>query len=311
MYSDMTGAVTLDADARNKAIRLNPKYAFSVPWASSYGKIATLLGFSHMSPGAGAFADGVAAWQARGGSLKIDGILGPNTWTRMEPECAFSGGAAAVLDPDWLKETPHKARAEPAQGGRENTGMWVGIHVDFGWMAGAAGRAIVVQKMYSITDPGRTFLATADRVKIGVGAGSGLGVSAVLMSNVYEPHKLIGYKAQGYDFNFAVGAKIGAAIKAAINVRRFQKLAKLLDKLDEVKAVETTTSMAVKGALKKHAALSPDEVAALAKIMKEAMGVVENAEKTDGPNVMTLGLPVPGLWEVSAFYQDDKYVAVE
>ena len=309
MYSDMSGAILLDGAARKKAIRLNPKYAYSVPWHRSFAKIATLLGFSHMSPDAGAFADGVANWQAARGALKIDGILGPNTWTQMEPECVFSGGASMLLDPDWLKETPHKARAEPAQGGRENTGGWVGLSVEVCWMAGAAGRGMTLQRLWSVDGPGRTFTASTDRVKIGVGAGYGVSASAVLVTNVYEPGVLIGRQFGTWDLNVSLGTKITALLKNAINM---EKTADLLSAVKKLRDLEKAQQKA-QGTklLKEFVKIDGGAVESLARFFKERRETIEAIEKDDGPTVCMIGLPLPGMVEVSAAYVDDKYDFVD
>jgi hypothetical protein len=308
MYMGMDGTVHLDEKTRKKAIRLNPKYAYSVPWHRSFGKIATLLGFSRMSPDAGAFADGVAKWQASKVELKIDGILGPNTWKIMQPETNFTDAAAALLDPAWLKETPHKAQSKPAQGGRKNTGNWVGVSAEVCWMAGAAGRGMTVQQVFSVDDPQRSFIAWTDRVKIGVGAGYGVSASAVLMTNVYNPQDLIGKQFGSYDFNLSLGSNVMALLRTAIKAEKVAGMVKTLKKINEMERARQKSEALKAG--RKFVQFGGSQIEALLKFGKEGTEAL-SARGNDGPTVSLIAFPIPGMVEISLAYVDDKYEFID
>jgi subtilisin family serine protease/peptidoglycan hydrolase-like protein with peptidoglycan-binding domain len=67
----------------NRAIAANAQYAVQLGWGSQYGQILGLLGLD-ASATPDAFAHAVAGWQ-QGKGLSVDGIIGPDTWSQMQP----------------------------------------------------------------------------------------------------------------------------------------------------------------------------------------------------------------------------------
>ena len=67
----------------NRAIAANAQYAVQLGWGSQYGQILGLLGLD-ASATPDAFANAVASWQ-QGKGLSVDGIIGPDTWSQMQP----------------------------------------------------------------------------------------------------------------------------------------------------------------------------------------------------------------------------------
>lgn len=66
-----------------RAVRLNRHYARKVGWFRRRDEIARFLGFTASSPDDRALAVAVAGWQEQNG-LGADGIIGPNTWKRLQ-----------------------------------------------------------------------------------------------------------------------------------------------------------------------------------------------------------------------------------
>jgi peptidoglycan hydrolase-like protein with peptidoglycan-binding domain len=67
----------------NRATAANAQYAVQLGWGSQYGQILGLLGLD-ASATPDAFANAVAGWQ-QGKGLSVDGIIGPGTWSQMQP----------------------------------------------------------------------------------------------------------------------------------------------------------------------------------------------------------------------------------
>jgi peptidoglycan hydrolase-like protein with peptidoglycan-binding domain len=67
-----------------KAVSANARYGRELGWQASYGRIANALGLSWLSVfNPIGFAEAVARWQ-RSQGLPPDGIVGPNTWSRLQ-----------------------------------------------------------------------------------------------------------------------------------------------------------------------------------------------------------------------------------
>ena len=67
----------------NRAIAANAQYAVQLGWGSQYAQILTLLGLD-ATAAPDVFAQAVATWQ-QGHGLSVDGIIGPDTWSQMQP----------------------------------------------------------------------------------------------------------------------------------------------------------------------------------------------------------------------------------
>ncbi len=81
------GVAEADGSAPNidvaQAVQANRQYGAQLGWVSRFDDIVTLLGLN-ASPTEEAFAQAVAVWQSQHG-LAVDGMLGPNTWSAMQP----------------------------------------------------------------------------------------------------------------------------------------------------------------------------------------------------------------------------------
>lgn len=89
--ADLANAPAIDV---NQAVQANDQYATQLGWDSAKGRIDTLLGLSSTA-GDSDLARGVAQWQSDH-SLNVDGILGPDTWTAMQPQLDAGNGGAPV-----------------------------------------------------------------------------------------------------------------------------------------------------------------------------------------------------------------------
>lgn len=298
---------TLQGDALAKAVRLNPKYAFETGWIDAFWLVDAVLKLSP-NPGAEELANAVFGWQLSQPGLKGDGILGPNTWDAMRhaPVPSQPGHKPA---PKHLEDTPAKDVKTPTAGGRPNSGVWVGLLITVGGFTGAAGRDFVVGTMYSIDDRNRSFDALSDRVRIGFGAGAGISAAVAIMSNLYDKKRLQGLRTSGYDFNFSLGVKWSVVAKSAV---KFPRIIKVVDRFDElIKADKSGRGLieVMKYAAREAARLDAEEYAKLAQLARESKSTLD-ALHDKKPVVSTLTLPVGLGYEVSAFYQDDKwYVA--
>lgn len=76
---------TFDID---RAVKRNRHWAQKLGWQAYYDRINPVLGFPNYSPDEKTFAEAVAEWQRTQG-LPVDGIIGPNTWSRMQTEAKF------------------------------------------------------------------------------------------------------------------------------------------------------------------------------------------------------------------------------
>lgn len=94
-----------------KAVAANRGYAAQELWTDRFAQIAQVLG-PEAAASEQAFAYAVASWQKGRPPLKADGILGPNTWKRLEPETRFSTTIVAL--PKWLSQCVGLAAAPSA-----------------------------------------------------------------------------------------------------------------------------------------------------------------------------------------------------
>lgn len=96
-----------------RAIRSNRTYAHTVGWVRRFDQIVQVLGFAHMTPGEEQFAQAVADWQKRSPPLVPDGMLGRQSWSKLEPQTRFTVGVAAP-PPRWLSSAGAKGSAVAA-----------------------------------------------------------------------------------------------------------------------------------------------------------------------------------------------------
>lgn len=90
-----------------KAVKNNPIYARTTKprWDQRFYQVARELGFVDQTPTPQAFAEAVFRWQKTQPGLDPDGMLGPKSWSRLEPRTRYS------LDlnqppPPWITEVP-------------------------------------------------------------------------------------------------------------------------------------------------------------------------------------------------------------
>jgi hypothetical protein len=79
-------------------------------WGRRFAQIADLLGFHDRSPGEQEFVEAISRWQ-RTNHLSDDGIVGPKTWSRLEPLTRFSINLRAP--PQWLSQPVSSASVRP------------------------------------------------------------------------------------------------------------------------------------------------------------------------------------------------------
>lgn len=91
----------LTAQQTAKASRYNRRNAHKVGWDARYSQVASLFGIDRMTPTPEGFSQAAADWQARNPPLTVDGMIGRQTWTRLEPRTRFSIAPTPV--PAWLQ----------------------------------------------------------------------------------------------------------------------------------------------------------------------------------------------------------------
>ena len=67
-----------------KAIRSNRAFSQILGWRRQMGDIVRYLAFKNSAPSDTQFALAIARWQSRQPGLKVDGMLGRQTWQRMK-----------------------------------------------------------------------------------------------------------------------------------------------------------------------------------------------------------------------------------
>jgi murein DD-endopeptidase MepM/ murein hydrolase activator NlpD len=92
-------SVTMEATASDdidiaRAVQENRQYGEQLGWREHYDDIVRALGFTDFTPGEELFAKAIAKWQEKQ-RLGVDGILGPNTWRRMQSAMDLTSGAAS------------------------------------------------------------------------------------------------------------------------------------------------------------------------------------------------------------------------
>ncbi len=90
-----------------KAKKNNAIYASVTkpPWKERFYQVSEQLGFYYQTPTAEAFAQAVYQWQLSQPGTTADGILGPNSWSKLEPKTRYSIDFGEPA-PDWT-EMPH------------------------------------------------------------------------------------------------------------------------------------------------------------------------------------------------------------
>ena len=85
-------------------VSLNTDYSVKLGWDKHQDKIVVLLGYVNRSPTKEELADAVANWQKKQG-LKPDGIIGPNTWLRMN---RYTQNRCDEFGKDWKIPIPSR-----------------------------------------------------------------------------------------------------------------------------------------------------------------------------------------------------------
>ena len=284
-----------------KAVRNNPIYARRLGWMERFQQISQKLGFTNMSPGPEAFAEGVFRWQGSHPPLKADGILGPRTWERLEPETRFTPGSASL--PDWMKRppapppVPRAADEEP----EISTNVWFGLSVDFGGHLAVWGRNTLYAQLYSMDTYHRSFRMESERNRWGPGLGAGAGLSFVMITGLSRPRQLQGSKQTSWDFQLALGGRWGELIKGAGKVRQLRRL---MERTNQSGGGMKRLVEFVRDNKETLTRLSPDDWNDIRKRIVEFGDAVDMAGDQSTPKIMSLGIPIPGTaLEVSGYYQ--------
>ncbi|HMP01345.1 MAG TPA: hypothetical protein PKD86_06865 [Gemmatales bacterium] len=91
-----------------KAVKNNPIYAWSTKprWGERFYQVCKELGYANLTPTPEMFAEAVFNWQKKQAGLDADGMLGPNSWKKLEPKTRYSLDLGVPL-PDWISEMPY------------------------------------------------------------------------------------------------------------------------------------------------------------------------------------------------------------
>jgi hypothetical protein len=181
--------------------------------------------------------------------------------------------------------------------GRLNT--WVGIVAKGGTQFVVVGIETVTGVAVSLDDASDWMAITASVNRVGPGWGASGGLAGVYVAGVGNPTQLNGHQEGDWDFNLALGANWGKAVKAGSKANKMQPLIQVLTKIG--KRTPSGFKRALQG--------SPDDHAELVKAcrsLNETLGV-DALE----PKVIIFDLPFTGVGvEASAFFGVANFNAV-
>ncbi len=288
-----------------KAVRNNPIFARRLGWTDRFQQISQKIGFTNMSPGPEAFAEGVFRWQSSHPPLKADGMLGPKTWERMEPETRFTAAPAAL--PEWVRRpppqpvVPREADAEP----EISTNVWFGFSIDFGGHAVVYGRNTLYAWMYSMDTFERQFRIESERNRFGPGLGGGVGVSFIMINGLARPRQLHGERQTAWDFQLSIGGRWGDLIKSFDKYRGLQQA---LRRADQGSDAASRGVRAMRDFLRNNhetlTQLSKGEWNNIRKRLVEYGDALDMAANQSEPRIVSMGIPIPGIQlEISGYYQ--------
>lgn len=105
-----------------KAKKNNSIYASvtNPPWKERFYQVSEQIGIYNQTPTAEAFAQAVYKWQQVQPGMIADGILGPNSWAKLEPKTRYSIDWG-IPAPDWATKIPEEAK--PVVAPFENNGV--------------------------------------------------------------------------------------------------------------------------------------------------------------------------------------------
>ena len=291
----------------NKAVRNNPIYARRLDWKDRYQQISQKIGFSNMSPGPEAFAEGVFRWQGSHPPLKADGILGPKTWEKLEPQTRFT---AAGPVPDWLRTAPPTPAVPSAadEAPEISTNVWFGFSVDFGGHAVVYGRNTMYAWMYSMDSFGRQFRIESERNRFGPGLGGGAGVSFIMINGLARPGQLQGERQTAWDFQLSLGGRWGDLLKSA---NKYRSIRHALRRADQGSDASSRGIRAMREFLRNNhetlTRLSEGDWNDIRKRLVEAGDAVDMARNQSEPRIVSMGIPIPGIQlEISGYYQSGR-----
>lgn len=286
-----------------KAVRNNPIFARRLGWTERFQQISQKIGFTNMSPGPEAFAEGVFRWQGSHPPLKADGMLGPKTWERMEPETRFTASSGTL--PEWMRKVPPMPEPAAAHAERPevSSNCWFGLSVDWGGHLGIGGINTLYAQLYSLDTYERRFRIECERGRLGLGLGGGIGFNFLLFMGVPSPSDLQGWRMTGWDFQIALGARWAEVIKNAGKVRGLQRMVRQADQSGGGIRRMIQWARENKQAITQ---MNHDEWFAIAKRLREASSVAGMDTNARSPSMISLGIPTPGSLEVSAYYEGGR-----
>jgi hypothetical protein len=88
-----------------EAVRVNRQLGQKLGWNRHVDQVVRLLGFANYSPDEQTFAEAVAQWQ-QSQNLTSDGIIGPNTWSRMQESLGSTQSSGLPSKPTPQPTTP-------------------------------------------------------------------------------------------------------------------------------------------------------------------------------------------------------------
>ncbi len=182
-----------------------------------------------------------------------------------------------------LPEPPPAVKRPPTMRKVAPPKMYFGIGAKFGGMLFLGGTQSMEGYLFSVDDYKDQVHVEARIWTLGPGLGGSGNVVFIMAYG--SPHKrdFRGVKFDGWDFSVSLGGRWGDAVKGASKIPAVAKLAKVVNDGGKIGQV-------LKGASK----LSPSEweqIAALAKASRDALGVDTNAKK---PQVNVFDIPLAG-----------------
>ncbi len=183
---------------------------------------------------------------------------------------------------------------------RLDTQIWIGLAGKAGTTFVVPGTETIVGICMSVDDTDRWMSVTGSGSRLGAGFGASGGAAIMIVGGVKRPGQLNGHMQGEVDFNVALGAKFGKAVKAATAGKKFEPLVRFI----------TRVGAKTPDGLRKALLNDPDKKADLIKLIKtnkEAWGLTKGE-----PNVLFVDLPFAGGGtEISLYYAVTEFHAFE
>lgn len=289
-----------------KAVRSNRIYARVVGWADRFDQIVAVLGFHNMTPGEEQFALAVGEWQRAHPPLKPDGMLGPNTWRKMEPETRFTPSYHVPVKPPWLNDTlPDRDHPNTRD---VSTNIWFGLGINYGGHFFAIGRNAGHAWLVSADDYKKQFVMTHENWRLGPGLGGSWGLALVMIASLDHPTRMNSAVSSGWDVTIGLGARWKEVIEKVQHAPTVKRL------VDRLSASDDVARIASNPATKRLLKIPMEDWMSMKGRIKELVSAT--GMKTDSltPTMTTIGVPVPysalelsGYWEFGSFRVEDYW----